>query len=85
MIAKLVSRINVANDKLIIELKSDQENDQSVVLEAGYAHIRKSNDSKLVLKPKDEKPESIRDEQLVQLIADSFQANKLVCEHPNLD
>lgn len=83
LIKKLVSRINIKPGKLIINLK---EGDQQIrTLEAEYVHIRKGNDTKLVLKPKTGAPEKTRNEQLVQLIADSRKAIKLVNNHPNLE
>jgi len=83
LISNLISRIDIESNRLIIELQSDDQ--RSPILEAGYVHVRSGNDTKLVLRPDEEEPAGSRDEQLVQLIADSFKANKLVSEHPNLD
>lgn len=83
LIRQLVSRIDIKPGKLTINLKvSDQ---QTRTLEAEYVHIRKGNDTKLVLRPKAGEPKKPRNEQLVQLIADSRKAIKLVSDHPNLE
>ncbi|OAN98752.1 hypothetical protein A8B75_19625 [Sphingomonadales bacterium EhC05] len=82
-IRNIVSRIDMDPSKLIIELQSDDQS--SPKLEADYVHVRSGNDTKLVLRSKEEEPVGSRDEQLVQLIADSFKANKLANDHPNLD
>lgn len=83
LIKQLVSRIDIKPGKLMIALKVSDQHTRK--LEAEYVHIRKGNDTKLVLRPKADDSKKPRNEQLVQLLADSLKARKLVSDHPNLD